>query len=327
MTGPSYRHEGTVASAASADQWSDSDPWTVLRLILWSSEYFDRKGLSSGRLDAEHLLAHVLHTGRLQLYMDFDRPLTHEELDRFRPLLKRRASREPLQYIIGCQPFRQLELTVQPGVLIPRPETEQLVDGVLEWFRSEEVDQPTALDIGTGTGAIALSLAAEVGARVMATDISSVALSVARSNAAAAELGAFVKFLEGSMFDPVPFGARFDTIVSNPPYIREVDEVMLEPEVLDWEPREALFSGEDGLDVIRGLVAGASGHLRPGGMLALEVGLHQAREVALLLEDSGDYTDVRIMRDHAAIERFVFAHVGMEDEHRRAEWPLAIGDE
>ena len=322
MKGRGHRHQDAVVSPASADQWSDSDPWTLLRLILWSSEYLEGKGLSSGRLDAEHLLAHVLGTGRLQLYMDFERPLKQEELNQFRPLLKRRASREPLQYILGCQPFRELELIVRPGVLIPRPETEQLVDEVLQWFLSEEVDRPTALDIGTGSGAIALSLAAESGAKVVATDISSVALDLARSNAEAAGLEALVEFREGSIFEPIPATARFDAIVSNPPYVREKDEPLLEPEVLDWEPREALFSGKDGLDVIRDLVAGAFQYLRPGGLLALEVGLGQAREVALLLEDSGYYASVKIKRDHATLERFVIAYMDMGDEYARAERPL-----
>ena len=322
MKGRGHRHQDAVVSPASANQWSDSDPWTLLRLILWSSEYLEGKGLSSGRLDAEHLLAHVLGTGRLQLYMDFERPLEQEELNQFRPLLKRRASREPLQYILGCQPFRELELIVRPGVLIPRPETEQLVDEVLDWFLSKEVDRPTALDVGTGSGAIALSLAAESGAKVVATDISSVALDLARSNAEAAGLEALVEFREGSIFEPIPATARFDAIVSNPPYVREKDEPLLEPEVLDWEPREALFSGKDGLDVIRDLVAGAFQYLRPGGLLALEVGLGQAREVALLLEDSGYYASVKIKRDHATLERFVIAYMDMGDEYARAERPL-----
>ena len=322
MKGRGHRHQDAVVSPASADQWSDSDPWTLLRLILWSSEYLEGKGLSSGRLDAEYLLAHVLGTGRLQLYMDFERPLKQEELNQFRPLLKRRASREPLQYILGCQPFRELELIVRPGVLIPRPETEQLVDEVLDRFLREEVDRPTALDVGTGSGAIALSLAAESGAKVVATDISSVALDLARSNAEAAGLEALVEFREGSIFEPIPATARFDAIVSNPPYVREKDEPLLEPEVLDWEPREALFSGNDGLDVIRDLVAGAFQYLRPGGLLALEVGLGQAREVALLLEDSGYYAAVKIKRDHAALERFVIAYMDMGDEDARAERSL-----
>ena len=322
MKGRGHRHQDAVVSPASANQWSDSDPWTLLRLILWSSEYLEGKGLSSGRLDAEYLLAHVLGTGRLQLYMDFERPLEQEELNQFRPLLKRRASREPLQYILGCQPFRELELIVRPGVLIPRPETEQLVDEVLDWFLSKEVDRPTALDVGTGSGAIALSLAAESGAKVVATDISSVALDLARSNAEAAGLEALVEFREGSIFEPIPATARFDAIVSNPPYVREKDEPLLEPEVLDWEPREALFSGKDGLDVIRDLVAGAFQYLRPGGLLALEVGLGQAREVALLLEDSGYYASVKIKRDHATLERFVIAYMDMGDEYARAERPL-----
>ena len=326
MTRPDQSAGGAVASGATADQWTQSDPWTVLRLILWSADYLSGKGVESGRLDAEHLLAHVVGVGRLQLYLDFDRPLTPVELDAFRPLLKRRAAREPLQYIIGFQPFRNLELKVAPGVLIPRPETEQLVECVLEWIRSMSIDTPTVLDIGTGTGAIALSLAAEASAIVTATDVSDAALGIAGENRDAAELGDVVAFHEGSLFEAVPHDADFDVIVSNPPYISEVDEQVLDPEVRDWEPREALFAGSDGLDVIRGLVEGAARHLRSGGLLAIEVGMGQARTVAALLEAEDGYTSVRIERDHEGIERFVLAHGATNKDPASAETALSTGD-
>ena len=326
MTYPGRPEGGAVTTGASSDQWSDSDPWTVLRLILWSAEYLTQKGVSSGRLDAEHLLAHVLGVSRLQLYLEFERSLTVDELDGFRPLLKRRAAREPLQYIIGQQPFRELELKVCPGVLIPRPETEQLVDVVLEWIAGSSIDRPTILDVGTGTGAIGLSLAMEARAVVVATDVSGAALEVARENREAADLTDTVALHLGSLFEPLDDNARFDVIVSNPPYVAEVDEDALEPEVRDWEPRGALFAGADGLDVIRSLVAGAARYLRTGGLLALEVGSGQAGTVAPLLEAAEGYTAVRIRRDHAGIERFVLAHGAMNHDGVSG-WPApSTGD-
>jgi release factor glutamine methyltransferase len=289
---------------------SGGDSWTVLRLILWSADYLKEKGVESGRLDAEHLLAHVVGVGRLQLYLDFERPLTSAELDGFRPLLKRRAAREPLQYIIGRQPFRELDLEVEPGVLIPRPETEVLVEEVLAWLSTRASSEDvTALDVGAGAGAICLSLAHEGSiARVIAVEVADQALEVARRNRDSAQLSDRVDLRRGSLFEPLSDGEVFDVIVSNPPYVPEVDEASLEPEVRDWEPRDALFAGQDGLDVLRQITTGARAHLKPGGLLALEVGAGQPATVAALIADTGQYEEIRILRDYAGKERFVFAH-------------------
>lgn len=284
-------------------------PWTILRMILWSADYLKERGVESGRLDAEHLLAHVVGVGRLQLYLEFERPLTPEELDGFRPLLKRRAGREPLQYIIGRQPFRELDLEVGPSVLIPRPETEVLVGEVLAWLQSSERDSARALDLGTGSGAIALSLAFEGSfASVVATDVDGGALEVARRNRDAADLQARVELREGSLFAPLGTNERFDVIASNPPYVAERDSETLQEEVREWEPRRALYGGEDGLDILRSIASGAAGHLEVGGLLALEVGMGQAALVAGLLQDTGAYREVRVGRDYAGKERFVFAY-------------------
>ena len=317
---------GAVVAGASASQWRDTDPWTVLRLILWSSDYLTEKGVRSGRLDAEHLLAHVLGTGRLQLYLEFERPLTPSERDAFRPLLKRRASREPLQYIVGHQPFRELDLKVAPGVLIPRSETEQLVERVLAWTRAESLRAPSVLDIGTGSGAIALSLASEGNAVVVATDVSEVALELAGENRDAAGLNETVALRRGALFEPVRGDALFDVVVSNPPYIADVDAVELDPEVRDWEPREALFAGADGLDVIREVVRGAGRHLRVGGLLALEVGFGQAEIVARLLEQETRYSDIRIERDLDGVERFVLAHCAAGNDRASDEAASPTGE-
>ncbi len=284
------------------------DGWTVLRLILWSADYLGEKGVRRGRLDAEHLLAHVVGVGRLQLYLEHDRPLTADELDGFRPLLRRRAKREPLQYIIGCQPFRELDLEVSPAVLIPRPETELLVGEILDWSAGQDRAGMTVLDVGTGSGAIALSLAFEGPfASVLATDVDEGALEVARRNRDSADLGDKVEFRVGPLFEPLHPGERFDVIVSNPPYVVDAEVGTLDPEVAEWEPKRALLGGPDGLKVVRGLVHEARAVLRPGGLLALEVGAGQAGRVVRLLEDTGEYEESRVRRDYSGKERIVLA--------------------
>jgi release factor glutamine methyltransferase len=282
--------------------------WTVLRMMRWSGEYLEEKGVDRGRLDAEHLLAHALETERLQLYLQYDRPLTRAELDRYRPLLRRRARREPLQYILGHAAFRELELAVDPRVLIPRPETEVLVQEVLDWAEGRVGEELDAVDIGTGSGAIALSLALEGPfRRVLATDASADALEVARANAEEAELADRVELRMGSLFDPLAQDERFDVVVSNPPYVAESEADDLEPEVVEWEPTGALFAGPDGLAVLRALVDGARAHLRPGGLLALEIGAGQAGPVVTAVEACGGWHDVRVRKDLAGRDRVLLA--------------------
>ena len=288
------------------------DRWTVLRMIEWSGEYLEGKGIVRGRLDAEHLLADVLGLGRLELYLQFDRPLLAAELDQYRPLLKRRATREPLQYILGRAAFRELDLEVDGRVLIPRPETEILLDEVLEWAGAHAGAQARGLDVGTGSGAIALSLVLEGPFElVVATDSSEGALEVARCNAEAAGLGEKVEFRLGSYFEPVSEAEVFDLVVSNPPYVAEGEAPSLEPEVREWEPGDALFAGPDGLVALRAIIVGAGSRLRPGGLLALEVGVGQAGPVVAMLEDTGEYVDARVRRDLTGRERMVLTRRAM----------------
>jgi len=304
--------EGLDRLPSSSPSARGEDPWTVLRMMEWSGEYLEGKGIARGRLDAEHLLADVLGLGRLELYLQFDRPLIAAELDRYRPLLKRRAKREPLQYILGRAAFRELDLEVDERVLIPRPETEILLDEVLEWSAAHAGEQARGLDLGTGSGAIALSLVLEGPFElVVATDTSEAALEIARSNAEAAGLGDKVEFRLGSYFDPVAEGEVFDLVVSNPPYVAEGEAPSLEPEVREWEPGDALFAGPDGLVALRAIVADAGSHVRPGGLLALEVGVGQAGPVVAMLEDTGEYLDVRVRRDLAGRERMVLTRRAM----------------
>jgi release factor glutamine methyltransferase len=297
-----------VGDLAAADRGRDGDVWTVLRLMRWSGEYLESKGVERGRLDAEHLLAHALGLPRLQLYLQFDRPLDREELDLFRPLLRRRADREPLQYILGRAAFRELDLRVDRRVLIPRPETEVLVDEVLTWAAAQGRNDMSAADIGTGSGAIALSLAHEGPfGRVVATDVSEDALDVARGNGVALGLGDRVDFRAGPLFSALADGEIFVVLVSNPPYVAEAEAETLEPEVSDWEPGQALFGGPDGLAIIRELVGGAGARLRPGGLLALEVGAGQAGLVVAEVETIGGYDDVRVRRDLTGRQRVILA--------------------
>ena len=290
---------------------SPGDPWTILRMILWSAEYLTEKGVEAGRLDAEWLLSTALGVDRLQLYLQYDRPLSPEEREVFKPLLRRRASREPIQYIIGRAAFRQLELKTDPRVLIPRPETEVLVQEVLDWASAAGKSLGRVWEMGTGTGAVALSLAVEGACTtIVATDSSPDALSVAADNAERYDVSGLVEFREGSLFEPLEEGEEFDVIVSDPPYIAEGEKGELQPEVRDWEPPEALFAGEDGLHVIRQLVAGAPEHLLAGGFLALECGLGQAERIATDLNGTGAFAAVRIRPDLTGRPRFVIAERG-----------------
>ena len=286
--------------------------WTVLKLIEWSGNYLNKKGVHRGRLDAEHLLAHAMNMSRLDLYLQYDRSLTRAELDKYRPLLTRRAGREPLQYILGKTGFRNLELKVDRAVLIPRPETEVLVDEVLGWATSESLQEPLALDIGTGSGAIALSLAQEGPfTRVVATDSSQSALDLAARNAQATGLLKRIDFRVGEYFDPLTPDEVFDVIVSNPPYISDKEMRSLDPEIRDWEPEDALFAGPDGLAALRMIVSGAYLYLRRGGLLALEVGLGQAEYIKELLKNTDEFETVRVSRDLTGRQRVVLAHRAM----------------
>jgi release factor glutamine methyltransferase len=281
--------------------------WTVMEMVGWTANYLKEKGFHNARLNAELLLAGSLGLKRLDLYLQHDRPLKAEELAGFKARLLRRAKREPLQYIEGHAAFRDLTLRVDPRVLIPRPETETLVQEVLDW--SEGRDAPSALDVGTGSGAIALALATEGAfARVVAVDVSADALEVARANAAEAAPGAPVELRLGSLYEAVA-GERFDVIASNPPYVGDEERAALDAEVRDWEPAGALFAGTGGLDVIRPLVAQAPEHLTAGGLLAMEIGAAQAGAVCDLIRATGAFAEPRVRRDLAGRDRIVLAEL------------------
>ena len=274
--------------------------WKLLDILEETSRFFAARGLENARLQAELLLAAVLDIKRLDLYLQFERPLHTEEVDAYRDYVRQRVQRVPVQYILGATAFRELELTVTPAVLIPRPETEVLVDVALELL-------PTggrALDLCCGSGAIALSLKRELAeVAVVATDISQAALAVARANGASCELE--IEWLSGDLFAAVE--GDFDLVVSNPPYVKSGDLDRLEPEVRDHEPRLALDGGADGLDCYRRIAHQAADHIRPGGYLLFEVGDGQSAEVEKLLAEVGRFAEVQTKPDLNEVPRVVVA--------------------
>jgi release factor glutamine methyltransferase len=285
---------------------SETAPPRPLDLARLAAEHLAAKGVPDARLDAELLLAHVLGIRRLDLYLQFERPLGPEAVAAYREAVRRRARREPLQYITGEAAFRAITVRVDPRVLIPRPETEVLVGEVLAAVGGGG-GQITGVDIGTGSGAIALSLLEEGPfGRVVATDVSAGALEVAASNAASLGLEERLELRRGSVWEPIGEGERFHVIVANPPYVMESERAALMPEVRDHEPEGALFGGADGLAVIRELVSGASSHLHAGGLLALEVGPTQATAVAELMGGAG-LVGARVVADLTGRDRLVLA--------------------
>ncbi len=284
-------------------------PWTLLHLLRWSTQYLGEKDVPEARLQSELLLAHALGLARLDLYLQYDRPLEAEELDRFRPLLRGRARREPVQYLLGSVAFRDLELRIDRRALIPRPETEGLVEEVLGWMGRQPASPRSVLEIGTGSGAIALALRTEADPpleRIVATDLSEDALALARSNAE--RLGADgIDWRTGAGFDPLREGEVFDVVVSNPPYVSLEASGELEPEVVSFEPAEALFAGTDGLEVLSPLIAGAGAVLREGGLLALEIGADQGPAVQALAERAGNWREIRVAKDLSGRDRYLLA--------------------
>ena len=270
-------------------------------------------GSRSPRLDAELLLASALGVPRVELFRDPGRTLQADEAGRFEELLARREAREPVAYILGRRAFRTIDLEVTPDVLIPRADTETLVDVALEALAAMPIagpdpeDEPLALDVGTGSGCVALALATEDPfVRLVATDVDPGALAVARRNGARLGLARRVEFVLSDLFADV--GERpFDLIVSNPPYIPADEYVALEPNVRDYEPRLALYGGVDGLDFYRRLVPGAALLLRPGGTLALEVGAGQADDVAGIIAAARAYEAPERRSDLSGVPRVVFA--------------------
>ena len=274
----------------------------MLDIIRWTAARFGERGIDTPRLDAELLLAHVLSLPRIQLYVQSDRVLEPEELAALRGLIKRRQGGEAVAYLVGKKEFWKFELAVDARVLVPRPDTETLIEVALERLGPAAEPARGVADVGTGSGAIAITLAKlRPDLAVFAVDVSPDALDVARANAE--RLGAPVTFFEGDLAAPLAPHAPFALIVANLPYIPTSAIAALPPEVRS-EPRLALDGGPDGLALVRRLVTAAPALLAPGGALALEIGAGQAEATAALLGEAG-FIDVRVARDLAGIDRAV----------------------
>lgn len=277
---------------------------SVLEIIQKSSEFLSARGVESARLNAELLIGHALELKRMQLYLQFERVLTEPELEKIRPLVKRRSQREPLQYIIGTVEFGGLKLKVDRRALIPRPETERLIEKIVGLC----VQPPqSVLDLGTGTGAIALALAKAFSeAQVTAVDVSPDALALAAENVLASGFGPRVRLVNSAWFKGLQPEDRFDLIVSNPPYLTDAETDAAAPEVRGHEPRSALVGGLDGLVDLREIISAASPFLAPGGLLALETGIAQHAELMTLAAAHG-FERIESGRDLTGRDRFIFA--------------------
>jgi release factor glutamine methyltransferase len=277
---------------------------TVLEVLQSSTAYFKKRKIDNPRLNAEHLLAHVLNRKRLELYLEFERELDEAELKPLRDLVRRRGEGEPLQYLLGTVEFCGHTFLCDKRAMVPRPETEELVE-----FVKSEIRNPKSeiLDVGTGSGVIALSLAAKFPeAEVHAVDVSDDALALARENAARLGLGERVRFAKGNLLNAIE--SDFDLIVANLPYVSTQDRQSLSREVLH-DPEVALFAGERGDELVRRLIEQASARLRPGGLLALEIGAGQSAALLSFLAEK-NYDDIASKSDYSSTTRFLFARYG-----------------
>jgi release factor glutamine methyltransferase len=281
----------------------------LLELIQTASGHLEGRGFENARLEVERLIGKVLDKSRMELYLSFDRPVSDEERDEFRALYRRRLKHEPLQHILGKTEFREVQLKTDNRALIPRPETEVLVEIAIRYLRENNVENARVADIGTGSGAIALSIVYEVhDAHTVGVDISEQALALARRNAYQLGLENRSDFLCGNLFEPLnKENELFDAVLSNPPYIRSAQIASLDPEVSRYDPRLALDGGDNGLMYLEKVIYGAREFLKTSGLLAVECGFDQAVDVEELMRDTGAYEDIKIIRDLAGHDRVVRA--------------------
>jgi len=294
---PEPEPKASESSGAAAD-------WTIQRVLAFAAQDFGKRGLPSPRLDAEVLLSHVLGVDRMRLIVDSTRVLEPQELAAYREAISRRRKAEPVSYIVGVREFHGLSFRVDRRVLVPRPDTETLVEVALRRTKAANL-QGEALDLCTGSGCVAIAFSRRRPTwRVTGTDLSPGAVLVARENAA--RLGAVwgVDFVESDLDTAVPAGQRFDLVTGNPPYIPSGDIAGLDADVRDHEPRLALDGGKDGLELVRRILPLAFRRLRSGGVLALEIGHDQASRVKDLFVSAG-FSDVSGERDYGGIERVV----------------------
>jgi release factor glutamine methyltransferase len=297
---------GPLPLAGALPEYRPDVIMTVLEVLQSTTAYFKKRGVESPRLNAEHLLAHSLGRKRIELYLEFERQLDEAELAPLRELVRRRGQGEPLQHLLGTVEFCGRTFITDERALIPRPETEELAELLIVECQSRSAAL-RVLDVGTGSGVIALSVAAQLPeAEVHAIDISDEALALARENAAQLKLSERVRFGRSNLLEQVD--GSFDVIVANLPYVASTERATLAREVLR-DPESALFGGPNGDEVIRALIIAAPGHLRPGGLLALEIGLGQAEGLSAFLAEQG-YKNISSRHDFARVTRFLFATYG-----------------
>jgi release factor glutamine methyltransferase len=286
--------------------------WTVRRLLEWTTPFFTRKEVDSPRLSAELLLAHVLQVPRLKLYTDYERPVTDHQLTTYRDLVKRGAEHEPIAYLTGKAHFFNLEFDVTRDVLIPRPETETLVEHVLQLARNVPgFESPRILDLCTGSGCIAAAIAHHLKtASVLATDLSEKALAIAKTNIEKLNLSDRISFTQGDLFDALKRDvdrAPFHLILANPPYIPTSQLATLDKNVKDFEPHSALDGGLDGLAIHRRILNEAPTHLLPNGRIYLEIAFDQGPAIQQLASTHPSFTEVKILKDPANHDRLLTA--------------------
>ena len=283
-------------------------PWTTRRLLNWTTEHFTKKGIDSPRLSAEMLLSHVLEVSRIKLYTDQDRPASELERAAFRELVERAAKHEPVDYLVGKAPFFSLMFKVNPSVLIPRPSTETIVEHVLQHARrTPGFTTPYIADVCTGSGAIAIAIAKHLpAARIVATDISPDALAVAKENARELGVADRIDFRLGNLLEPLN-GERFQFLLSNPPYISDVEWEAVAPNVKDYEPVTALRGGRDGLAFIYPLIEHAHEHLLSPGQLLVEIADSQKKRVLELASVAKGLSNASVMADHEGLPRVLIA--------------------
>jgi release factor glutamine methyltransferase len=285
------------------------ETWTVTKLLNWTTNYLERSKIDDPRFEAELLLAHCLGLSRLNLYLKFEQLLSTEELGHFKALLQRRTKHEPLAYITNSQPFMSLDFYVDRHVLIPRPETELLVETGIELVRSSELGVRRIADVGTGSGCIAICLAKYLqNVEVIAIDSSPEALKISEKNAKTHQVLDKCQFVEGNLLGPLT--APVDLIIANLPYIPTQTIETLQPEVKDWEPRQALDGGPDGLTYIKQVIEQAPSHLNPNGYLFMEIGFDQGDKVQSMAE--GHYQNIKIVKDLAGLDRILVAQKSNE---------------
>jgi release factor glutamine methyltransferase len=280
--------------------------WTILKLLEWTTSYFKSREVESPRASAEILLAHALHLNRIDLYLRYDQPLGNNELERYKALIKRRAQREPVAYILGAKEFWSLELAVTPDVLIPRPETESLVETALGLLANDLHMAPGyILELGTGCGAIALALASRQPEHLyFASDVSQAATRIAKQNAKRHGLDGRIHFFVGDWMEPLQEKTQlFDLIISNPPYVPSGGIPELQPEIYKYEPFSALDGEEDGLGCLRKIIGAAHCFLQPRGSLVLEIGYDQKAAVQRVIERCGKYEEVVFSKDYSSMDR------------------------